>query len=91
MESVSQPPAKSRIEIVRQEIVLWTNTLYQQEIRYRVNVRIGSPEPVLEKIKAEMGRCEKALDMLREVMKELEKEVKSADGSEHISVPQPDE
>ena len=52
--------------IIEQEMTLWGNSLYQLQLRYRVNKKIGSAEVILKQIEDEMLKCEAALDILKE-------------------------
>lgn len=67
-------PSQVRLAVLQGEIMEWQRLLYALEVRHRVNKRIGSPQDTLDAIAKEMERCERALDVLREMEAELEKD-----------------
>lgn len=62
----NDPPVTTKRILVEQELTLWRNTLYQQQLRYRVNKKIGAEEAILKAIEVEMVKCEAAMDALQE-------------------------
>lgn len=57
--------------IVEQELTLWRNTLYQLQLRHRVNKKVGASEAALKVIENEMIKCEATLDALKEELETL--------------------
>ena len=63
--------------LIEQESTMWRNTRYHLQLRHRVNKALGAADG-LEQIEKELGKCEKALDVLEIVLAELRNgEVKS--------------
>lgn len=71
---MDEPTLDAKIEIAKNERRTWVNTRYQQQLRYKVNKSIGSDEPVLKRIEAELMKCEAAIEALDGELKSLEEQ-----------------
>jgi hypothetical protein len=78
-----EPTAEIKQMVIEQEIRIWNNTLYQAQVRHRVQKLIGAEEPVLKGFEADMERAMKVIDAymveLAEVKKEGKREQPTAD------------
>jgi hypothetical protein len=61
-----------KYQIINNEIALYKNTRYQQELRYRVGKRIGQTQEALKPIEDEIVKIEMAIDELEKALKELD-------------------
>ena len=57
--------------IIDGECAMWRNTLYQAEVRHRVNARIGATAEAQKAVEDQIVQCERALDALAEELKVL--------------------
>ena len=64
-------PIEVKRSIIEGEAAMWRNTLYQAEVRHRVNARIGATAEAQKAVEDQMVQCEKALDALAEELKAL--------------------
>jgi len=64
-----------KLALIQREIMEWKQLRYTMEIRHRVNKRVGAPPETMSAVEQELERCEKALDALREMEAELQKEI----------------
>jgi len=63
---------ETKISILQQELQIWKNTRYQLQIRYRVNIGIENNQGN-EQIENELGKCEKAIDILLEEIEKVDR------------------
>jgi len=68
---MNEIPTEVKREIIMAEMSMWRNTLYQAEVRHRVNARIGATAEAQKAVEDQMVQCEKALDALAEELKAL--------------------
>lgn len=59
-------PVEIRKQLLEEELARWRNTRYLFEVRYKVAQRIGDGPEVLAGYRAELERCERAIDALGE-------------------------
>lgn len=55
-------PVAVKRQLLDQEIALWRNTRYQLALRVRVAKHLGDGDNVIGPLRADLERCEKALD-----------------------------
>ena len=67
-----EPTTEVKRTLLTQELSLWRNTRYQQEIRLRVAKRIDSDTENQAAIMQQLERCEKAIDMLEDELTRLD-------------------
>ena len=65
-----EPPVEVKKQLLEQEIIMWVNTRYQAQIRYKVHKKLGIKTQQAEIVK-ELEQCEKALDLLRQELAAL--------------------
>jgi len=71
-------PIDRQQAIIVNELEMWRNTRYQLQLRYRVNIGIGSPPETLKQLEAELVRCEKAIDLLKAELDALTEQLADA-------------
>ncbi len=57
-------PAEVKKQLLAEELARWRNTRYLFEVRYKVGQRIGDGPELLAGYRAELERCERAIDAL---------------------------
>ena len=68
---MNEIPTEVKCSIIESECAMWRNTLYQAEVRHRVNARIGATTEAQKAVEDQMVQCERALDALAEELKAL--------------------
>jgi len=63
---------EAKIQLLKNEITMYENSLYVLEVRHRVAKKTGGDKEVLSNIEKEMTNAEFGLDELKVVLKELD-------------------
>lgn len=61
-----------KIQILKQELLAWNNTMYQLSVRYRVFEKAGIKAEQLSEVLAEMEQTQKVLDGYENELKSLQ-------------------
>lgn len=69
------PPLEVQRKLLINEIMLWTNTRYQSQVRLRVQKAIDGEVEIQAALIKDLERCEKALDMLEHELAMLPDEI----------------
>ena len=64
-------PIQTKQAIIANEISLYQGSMYQAELRYKVNKKIGTSAEALKSIEDEMVKYQQAIDLLEEDLKVL--------------------
>ncbi len=70
LDTIDDVPANIRRQIIEEEMQIWRNTRWQQQMRYRVNKRLGN-QAAMAICEKEMENCEVALDELARHLAEI--------------------
>jgi hypothetical protein len=66
-------PAVQKV-IIERELQVWQNTLYQAQVRHRVQKLVGASADILKALEAEMEHATKVIDAYMVEFAEVEKE-----------------
>ncbi len=69
-----EPTPAIKKSIIEQDLQMWQNTLYQAQVRHRVQRLIGAGPEALKALETDMERAMKAIDAYAVELAEVEKE-----------------
>lgn len=65
-------PIEVKLQLLKNEIAIHSNTIYALGIRHRVNKKLGHTDEQLKSISDEIVKSEMAIDELEKIIKELD-------------------